>query len=163
MCIRDRLYGNNGADRLIGGIGNNTLTGGAGNDIFSINTGDGRDLITDYTSGEDRIKLLGGITEDDLTFSYVGGHTRIKDDEGDLLAIVQNTIAADITFIWLLTEQIFIRRKNYYKIIRERWRNEKKSYSDKKSFVRKLILMQFNINCDIILISLYFVLGVVEK
>ena len=59
----DQLYGNDGADRLIGGIGNNTLTGGAGNDIFSINTGDGRDLITDYTSGEDSIQLLGGLAE----------------------------------------------------------------------------------------------------
>ncbi len=94
----DRLFGGNGIDRLTGGVGNDTLRGGGGNDIFQINSGVGRDVITDYISGDDRIKLLGGITENDLTFSYLRGHTRIKDDEGDLLAIVQNTIVDDITF-----------------------------------------------------------------
>ena len=82
-----------------GGVGNDTLTGGAGNDIFQINSGFGRDLITDFGTGNDRIKLLGGIVENNLTFSYVNGHTSIKDDEGDLLAIVHNTIVDDITFI----------------------------------------------------------------
>ena len=53
----------------------------------------------DYGTDNDRIELLGGLTENDLTFRYLGGHTRISDDEGDLLAIVENTIAADITFI----------------------------------------------------------------
>ena len=86
-------------DTLTGGIGNDTLEGGLGNDIFQINTGIGRDVIVDYEHGEDRIKLLGGLTEDDLTFSYLGGHTRIKDNNDDLLAIVQNTIVDDITFI----------------------------------------------------------------
>ena len=94
----DRLVGGGGIDTLTGGIGNDILKGGRGNDIFQINSGVGRDVISDYTSGDDRIKLLGGITENDLTFSYVGGHTRIKHDD-DLLAIVQNTIADDITFI----------------------------------------------------------------
>ena len=94
----DRLVGGNGIDKLTGGVGNDTLIGGSGNDIFQINSGIGRDVITDYGNGNDRIKLLGGITENDLIFSYVGGHTRIKDDD-DLLAIVQNTVAADITFI----------------------------------------------------------------
>ncbi len=47
--------------------------------------------IINYTSDPDEAN--------DLTFSNVGGHTRIKDDEGDLLAIVQNTLAADITFV----------------------------------------------------------------
>ena len=41
---------------------------------------------------------MGGITETDLTFSNVGGHTEVKYDD-DLLAIVQNTIADDIIFI----------------------------------------------------------------
>ena len=85
-------------DTLYGGVGNDTLKGGAGNDIFQINSGTGRDVITDYGTGSDRIQLLGGITEDDLTFSYEGGHTSVNYDD-DLLAIVQNTVAADITFI----------------------------------------------------------------
>ena len=94
----DHLVGGNGNDRLIGGIGNDILNGGDGNDVFWIQSGAGRAVIKDYSSGSDRIKLLGGLTEDDLSFSNVGGHTRISDDD-DLLAIVQNTIADDLTFI----------------------------------------------------------------
>ena len=95
----DILRGNAGNDILNGGDGNDHLFGGNGNDIFQIDSGDGRDVIKDYTSGDDRIKLLVGLTSSDLTLSYFKGHTRISDDDGDLLAIVQNTIAADITFI----------------------------------------------------------------
>ena len=94
----DTLNGGLGNDRLVGGLGNDQLTGGAGRDTFSINTGVGRDLITDYGTGNDRIQLLGGLTENDLTLSDVGGHTRISYDD-DFLAIVQNTITANITFI----------------------------------------------------------------
>ncbi len=88
----------NGNDRLIGGIGNDILKGCAGNDVFWIYSGAGRAVIKDYSSGSDKIKLLGGLTEDDLSFSNVGGHTRISDDD-DLLAIVQNTMADDLAFV----------------------------------------------------------------
>ena len=94
----DILFGGAGNDFLKGGLGNDQLTGGAGRDKFSINTGTGRDVITDYTSGEDKIKLLGGLTEDDLTIREVGSHVKIQYEE-DLLAIVQNTVADDLTFI----------------------------------------------------------------
>ena len=65
----DSLYGGSGADllnggsrddTLAGGSGNDRLTGGNGHDIFQINTGRGRDVITDYGNGNDRIKLLRG-------------------------------------------------------------------------------------------------------
>ena len=45
-----------------------------------------------------RDRLRSGLKENDLSFSNVEGHTRISYDD-DLLAIVQNTIAADLTFI----------------------------------------------------------------
>ncbi len=96
---KDRLVGGNGSDTLYGGNGFDTITGGAGNDIFQINNGAGRDVITDYGTGNDRIELLSGLTGNDLSFSYAGGHTKIWNDN-DLLAIVQNTVAADIGFIW---------------------------------------------------------------
>ena len=95
----DKLYGQAGNDTLNGGTGNDTLYGGAGVDTFQINRGPGRALITDYDTNEaDSIELLGGLTESDLTFSYVRGNTMVK-YRNDLLAIVQNTIAEDITFI----------------------------------------------------------------
>ena len=74
------------------------MRGGSGDDIFQIKKGRGKAMITDYTSGEDRIQLLGGLNASDLTFTYADGDTKIR-YEKDLMAIVQNTIADDITFI----------------------------------------------------------------
>nr|WP_246623519.1 Ig-like domain-containing protein [Sphingomonas colocasiae] len=66
----DTLYGFSGAqslngmggdDTLIGGAGNDTLTGGAGKDVFVIGFQDGHDVITDYTPGQDVIRLAAGM------------------------------------------------------------------------------------------------------
>ena len=56
----DKLDGGNGADILKGGKGADSLTGGAGTDTFLYTDGDGKDIITDYSAGEDIIKLTGG-------------------------------------------------------------------------------------------------------
>ena len=40
------------------GKGNDTLTGGAGADVFVYSTGDGNDVITDYTA-QDKLKITG--------------------------------------------------------------------------------------------------------
>ena len=95
----DFLAGGSGVDTLTGNSGDDTLTGGSGNDIFQINKGSGRDLITDYTSGKDSIKLLGDLTESDLTFNSYGGDTSITYND-DLLAIVEDIASAnEITFV----------------------------------------------------------------
>ncbi len=94
--LNEKVIGSSYDDNYYGYYGDDILDGNAGNDQLS--GGYGRDILYG-DDGDDRIKLLGGITENELTFSYVVGHTRIKDDEGDLLAIVQNTVAADINFI----------------------------------------------------------------
>ena len=94
----DQIYGGGGADILTGGAGSDNLNGGNDDDIFQINTGAGKDVITDYGKGNDRIQLLGGLTESDLTIKQVGDNVKIK-YEGDLMALVQNSIAADLTFI----------------------------------------------------------------
>lgn len=53
----DTLLGGAGRDRLEGGHGNDRLTGGGGADVFEFERGDGRDRITDFTDGLDRIEL----------------------------------------------------------------------------------------------------------
>ncbi|NEQ96068.1 MAG: hypothetical protein F6K30_04970 [Cyanothece sp. SIO2G6] len=55
---RDRLIGGDGDDVLLGQKGNDRLAGGAGADIFEYRRiRDGRDVITDFTIGEDRVDL----------------------------------------------------------------------------------------------------------
>lgn len=56
---RDMLLGDGGRDRLTGGKGNDTLTGGGKRDTFVFDTGSGRDTITDFQDGVDRILLRG--------------------------------------------------------------------------------------------------------
>ncbi len=58
----DILLGGNGNDKLFGGQGNNTLTGGNGSDIFVLDSFAGTSTITDFTDGEDKIGLPGGLS-----------------------------------------------------------------------------------------------------
>jgi serralysin len=59
----DKLDGQGGNDLLIGGAGTDTLTGGDGSDVFRFETlgdsvvGAGRDVITDFLKGADKIDL----------------------------------------------------------------------------------------------------------
>ena len=94
----DILFGGKGADTFNGGEGSDQYIGGNGADRFCINKGVGRDVIADYGTGNDQIKLLGGIKERNLTINQAGSDVRIK-YEDDLLAIVKDTVAADINFI----------------------------------------------------------------
>lgn len=64
----DWLSGDWGNDILRGGAGNDTLSGGSGNDQFVYSrpiagpSGDGHDVIRDFTSGEDKLMLAFGPT-----------------------------------------------------------------------------------------------------
>ena len=61
-----------------GGTGADQLTGGAGRDVFEFKTGDGRDLISDFTHGMDKIAILEGARDfDDLTLSQSGANVQI--------------------------------------------------------------------------------------
>ena len=64
----DQLRGQEGDDSLIGGVGDDILSGGDGIDnfVFSGNgdfivSGLGSDVITDFTSGKDKILLSKGV------------------------------------------------------------------------------------------------------
>ncbi|MEX0268712.1 endonuclease/exonuclease/phosphatase family protein [Leptolyngbyaceae cyanobacterium UHCC 1019] len=65
----DVLNGGAGDDLLFGGAGRNTLTGGIGADTFVLSPFAGTDTITDFTSGQDKIALSGGLTFGRLTFA----------------------------------------------------------------------------------------------
>ena len=55
----DTLGGNAGSDTIQGGKGADIITGGAGADVFVYQSGDGKDIITDYEQGLDQIVVLG--------------------------------------------------------------------------------------------------------
>ena len=57
----DTLDGGAGSDVLNGGKGADRLTGGTGNDVFAYVIGDGEDVITDFTRGQDVLKI-GGVS-----------------------------------------------------------------------------------------------------
>lgn len=56
----DQLFGGAGSDRLLGETGNDTLTGGAGADRFIFGRSSGRDIVTDFEDGRDRIVIETG-------------------------------------------------------------------------------------------------------
>lgn len=98
----DFLYGGEGADDLSGGDGIDVLCGGAGIDIleggedsdrFVYMPGFGRDIITDFEVGVDRLRLNGfalGTTFDDIAPLIEQGERRafIVFDQHDLIALV---------------------------------------------------------------------------
>ena len=73
------IKGGKGADTLHGTNGNDTLTGGNGKDVFIYSAGN--DIITDYVSGTDKIKISNAtvsssdIDDNDIIFTFDGGGT----------------------------------------------------------------------------------------
>ena len=101
---RDTLDGGTGRDQLLGGGGGDWLTGGGNADTFVYNrisnssgNGAGRDRITDFSRGSDRLDLTGidartGMAGDqafvfigDARFSNTAGELRIARAGGDLI------------------------------------------------------------------------------
>ncbi len=77
---RDVLDGGEGDDIIDGGRGHDTLTGGLGSDIFVFRALDrGRDVITDFEDGRDRIEIS-GLGYDDLDFTAVDGGVMISSE-----------------------------------------------------------------------------------
>ena len=87
----DKLQGDAGNDTLNGGSGNDTLTGGAGNDLFVYEGGS--DVITDYTAGQDSIKVNGTVSN----VSYSGKKVIFTIGDGSLT--VNNAKGKDISIV----------------------------------------------------------------
>ncbi|MBW4474768.1 MAG: hypothetical protein KME45_30970 [Stenomitos rutilans HA7619-LM2] len=107
----DFLVGDQGDDVLFGGSGHNTLVGGLGKDIFAL-TGEGTDLVLDFTVGQDRLGLAAGLTFDQLTLTQGTGvnasSTWVKlNSTGDLLMTLNNVQAS------ALTRDLFTSVSNY--------------------------------------------------
>lgn len=107
----DWLVGDQGDDLLFGGSGRNTLVGGLGKDIFAL-TGEGTDLVLDFTVGQDRLGLAAGLTFDQLTVTQGTGinssSTWVKlNSTGDLLMTLNNVQAS------ALTRDLFTSVSNY--------------------------------------------------
>lgn len=64
----DILIGGDGDDLLRGDLGEDLLNGGAGSDIFEVNAKSLNDIAVDFTDGQDRIGLSGGLTFGQLGF-----------------------------------------------------------------------------------------------
>jgi RTX calcium-binding nonapeptide repeat (4 copies)/PAP2 superfamily len=68
----DLIAGNSGNDVIYAGAGSDTVIGGEGSDIFAIAKGSGgptlltADTIADFGNGNDKIRLLDGLTFEDL-------------------------------------------------------------------------------------------------
>ena len=93
----DSLSGGTGADTLIGGKGNDTLTGGTGADVFIYDTGDGNDIITDYTSGQDKIKITSGtlssssLSASDVVLKIGNGSIKVKNSVNKTITLVNSS------------------------------------------------------------------------
>ena len=76
---RDTVDGGRGRDVIDGGRGADELIGGAGRDTFAFATGSGRDTITDYVDGQDRLSIGDGAESfADLTITQAGDDALIR-------------------------------------------------------------------------------------
>ena len=88
--LGDRLFGGAGNDTVIGATGHDILTGGPDRDVFIFGTGSGqghgRDRITDFSTGQDHIRILipGTKAIGDLTLTRQGSDTLIDTGFGTI-------------------------------------------------------------------------------
>ena len=103
--LANSIKGGSGADTLIGGKGNDTLMGGSGNDIFVYSNGDGNDVIADFTSGQDKIKITGAkisktsVSGSDVILTVGSGSIRVKNAKNKQLSIYNNSNSLTNTLI----------------------------------------------------------------
>ncbi len=78
----DRLYGGAGKDILTGSTGNDTLNGGSGADAFRFTGKWGKDKVSDFQDGVDRMDLRGnGLSFKELSVTRANGDSDGKADD----------------------------------------------------------------------------------
>nr|WP_242025274.1 hypothetical protein [Leptolyngbya sp. FACHB-36] len=97
----DFLVGDRGDDLLFGGSSSNTLLGGLGRDTFVL-SGEGTDLVLDFTLGQDRLGLANNLTFDQLNIVQGTGidssSTWVKlNSTGDTVMTLNNVQASALT------------------------------------------------------------------
>ena len=91
------MFGNGGSEKLCGFQGNDTLNGGLGRDRFVLTAGEGPDLITDFTKGEDLLVLGSGLTFAQLSITQNANSAFIRiGQNGQLLAALNGVPASAI-------------------------------------------------------------------
>ena len=81
----DTLVGNGAGNRLGGGLGDDALTGGGGNDAFVFEADWGRDIVTDFTRGADRLALWDTrLAFADLAIFSAGNGIRVAHDDNQI-------------------------------------------------------------------------------
>ena len=91
------MSGGSGNDTLNGGKGNDTLIGGLGNDVFVYASGQGNDVIKDYTAGQDRIKLTSGsitsssVKGSDVILNIGSGSITLKNAKGKEITVTDSS------------------------------------------------------------------------
>ena len=93
----DSINGGKGNDSINGGTGNDTLTGGAGKNVFVFGAEFGKDVITDYTAGSDKIKLA--VENASVTSSVVKGKNVVLTVGNIGTITVQNAKGKKITVV----------------------------------------------------------------
>ena len=103
----DRLLGGAGADRLGGGVGNDVVNGGLGRDVmaggqgadrfvFSARTGD--DVVLDFRTGEDELRIVSGaarFSDLDIRGTGSGALVEFGDASVTLRGVAARTLDAD--------------------------------------------------------------------
>ncbi|KQP93342.1 hypothetical protein ASF60_15565, partial [Methylobacterium sp. Leaf113] len=89
--LNNMITGDGGAQTLNGKAGNDILTGRGGADIFVIAKGEGSDIITDFASGVDKVRMEGGnlhsFAELKMAANQVGSDTVIALGGGETLTL----------------------------------------------------------------------------
>ncbi|WP_107495804.1 serine hydrolase [Thalassobius sp. I31.1] len=81
----DLLFGGRGADVLEGGAGDDVLTGGRGADQFVFQSGDGADVVTDFSAIDSLV--FTSVNPDDLHLTQVGSDVELSYGHGDVITL----------------------------------------------------------------------------